>query len=69
MRTPTQARRRVRLTADLTRYDRRLVTGCLGWTGKPGQWGVMVHYDNGAVLDTLWKSLEEIKEATPETPQ
>jgi hypothetical protein len=29
-------------------------------------WGVMVRYDNGAYLDTLWKSLEELEEETAE---
>ena len=27
-------------------------------------WGVMVRYDNGAYLDTLWKSLDELEDET-----
>lgn len=59
-------RRRVRLTVDLTDYDSRLVAGSLGWTcpRDPAMWGVMVRYDNGAYLDTLWKSLEELEDET-----
>jgi hypothetical protein len=56
-------KQRVCLTTDLTRYDSRLVAGSLGWTTvRRAQWGVIVEYDNGAVLDTLWKSLREVVE-------
>lgn len=57
-------RKRVKLLCDLTRYDRRLVAGSLGWTGEPGQWGNMVSYDCGARLDTLWRSLEVLEDET-----
>lgn len=60
------SRERVRLTCDLTRYDSRLVEGSLGWTGRPGPWGNIVEYDCGAVLDTLWKSLELLEGGTRE---
>ena len=60
----TPPSRRVRLTCDLTRYDHRLVEGSLGWTGREGQWGNIVQYDCGAVIDTLWRSLEFLKEET-----
>ena len=57
-------RKRVRLRVDLTRYDSRCKEGSLGWTGQAGRWGNMVHYDSGAVLDTLWKSLEVLEDET-----
>jgi hypothetical protein len=59
---------RVRLTADLTRYDARLTTGQLGWTepGSHAVWGVIVRYDCGARLDTLPRSLEVLEEETRE---
>lgn len=57
---------RVRLATDLTRYDWRLTEGQLGWTNpnSRAQWGVIVQYDCGAVLDTLWKSLDVLEEET-----
>jgi hypothetical protein len=65
------SKRRVRLTADLTRYDSRLVAGSLGWTCPEAHamWGVMVRYDNGAYLDTLWKSLNELEDETKQAEQ
>jgi len=57
-------RKRVRLTCDLTEYNSRLVAGSLGWTGRNGQWGVIVNYDCGASLDTLWRSLEVLEDET-----
>lgn len=57
---------RVKLTADLTKYAAGLTPGTLGWT-KPtitARWGVMVQYDNGVLLDTLWRSLEVQEEET-----
>ena len=56
---------RVKLTCDLTRYDHRLVAGSLGWTvpAQRATWGVIVNYDCGARLDTLWKSLEDVPAA------
>lgn len=57
--------KRVRLTCDLTRYRAGLVEGSLGWTtGQNAQWGVIVKYDNGAELDTLWCSLDVLEEET-----
>lgn len=56
--------KRVKLTADLSSYDSRLTGGQLGWTERDGMWGVMVRYDCGAYLDTLWKSLEVQDEDT-----
>lgn len=59
--------KRVRLTCDLTYYRAGLVEGSLGWTtSRNGQWGVIVQYDNGTSLDTMWKSLEVLE---PETAQ
>ena len=57
---------RVKLTCDLTRYDRRLTEGQEGMTipsYKCSEWGSMesfvaVRFDCGATLDILWKSLE-----------
>lgn len=42
--------RRVRLTADLTKYDNRLVVGSEGNTvpNARAEWGIMVQYDCGA---------------------
>ena len=59
-------RKRVRLTCDLTSYCSGLTAGSLGWTMPDAyaQWGVMVAYDNGAQLDTLWKSLEHLEDET-----
>lgn len=59
--------RRVRLLANLTGYDSRCVLGSLGTTcpDARAQWGVMVRYDNGAFLDTLGQSLEDIDDACP----
>jgi len=59
---------RVKLRADLTKYDKRCKSGELGWTmpnAKLTVWGsqdrfVAVQFDNGAKLDTLWKGLELI---------
>jgi len=60
---------RVKLTEDLTKYDRRCKVGELGWTipmTKLSVWGsldrfVAVRFDNGAELDVLWKGLEELE--------
>lgn len=57
---------RVELIVDLTRYDKRLIVGSLGWTMpdvKLSMWGsedrfVAVQFDNGACLDILYKSLK-----------
>lgn len=63
---PYDRSQRVRLTADLTSYRTGLVPGVMGWTDPAtrAQWGVIVHYDNGQSLDTLWRSLEVMEEAT-----
>jgi len=60
--------RKVKLTVDLTKYDSRCVEGSTGTTipnYRVGIWGdwdtfVAVRFDNGAVLDILYKSLEFI---------
>ena len=62
--------RKVKLNADLTKYDSRCVEGSTGTTipnYKVGIWGgtdrfVAVRFDNGAVLDILYNSLEFIDE-------
>jgi hypothetical protein len=59
---------KVKLTVDLTKYDSRCVEGSTGTTipnYRVGIWGdldtfVAVRFDNGAVLDILYKSLEFI---------
>jgi hypothetical protein len=58
---------RVKLTADLTRYDARCIVGAEGDTGPPcSMWArgsdrfVGVYFDSGARLDVLWSSLEVI---------
>ena len=58
--------KRVKLLADLTSYDRRCKMGSLGWTlpDRNAQWGVIVRYDSGAELDTLWRSLEVLEAET-----
>lgn len=55
---------KVKLTVDLTRYDKRLVVGEIGYTKGPGrndrfEW---VKFNNGARLEVLWESLEVIDE-------
>lgn len=52
------AGRRVRLLCGLTKYRSGLVAGSVGTVSGSAQWGVLVKYDNGDVLDTLVKSLE-----------
>lgn len=60
--------RKVKLNVDLTEYDSRCVEGSTGKTipnHKVGIWGgydrfVAVSFDNGAVMDILYKSLEFI---------
>lgn len=60
--------RKVKLIVDLTKYDSRCVEGSTGKTipnFKVGIWGdldrfVAVRFDNGAVLDILYKGLEFI---------
>jgi len=62
--------RKVKLNVDLTQYDSRCVEGSTGTTipnYKVGIWGgtdrfVAVSFDNGAVLDILYNSLEFIDE-------
>ena len=57
---------RVKLRADLTKYDPRCKVGEYGWTMpdvKLSVWGshdpfVAVKFDNGAMLDVFDKSLE-----------
>jgi len=61
---------RVKLTADLTRYDPRCKKGELGWTipnVKLSIYGSMdsvtaVRFDNGAKMDVFYKSLEILKD-------
>ena len=62
---------RVRLICDLTSYDYRLVVGSMGWTCPyaHAKWGIIVDYDCGVRLDTLWRSLEEDEEATAQVAQ
>lgn len=58
--------RKVKLLTDLTKYDARCVIGSTGTTmpnHRVGLWGdldtfVAVHFDNGAILDVLYKSIE-----------
>jgi hypothetical protein len=60
--------KKVKLKVDLTRYDSRCIEGSSGKTipnYKVGMWGswdtfVAVRFDNGAVLDIAYKSLEFI---------
>jgi hypothetical protein len=60
---------RVKLIVDLTRYNSNCKIGELGWTMpnvKLSMWGsedrfVAVRFDNGAMLDVLYKSLEVIR--------
>ncbi len=60
-------RARVKLTVDLRRYDPRLLRGSKGHTVpglKCSDWGesldfAAVQFDNGALLDILWTSLEQ----------
>lgn len=58
---------RVRLTANLTRYDSRLTGGQEGdTTGRVSHLGdrfTFVLFDCGANLDVLWESIEVIDEA------
>ena len=62
---PERSARRVKLLCDLTHYRRGLVAGTLGWTTSArSEWGVMVRYDGGHILDTLWRSLETLEEET-----
>jgi len=58
---------RVKLKTDLTKYHPECKIGSIGST-LPGiklsEWGwsdrfVAVKFDNGAMLDVLWKSLEK----------
>ena len=67
---------RVKLIVDLTRYDRRLVVGQLGWTnpGDRSGWSstdrfTKVQFDNGDYRDILWESLTVLAEpAEPTEP-
>jgi len=60
--------KKVKLIVDLTKYDSRCVEGSTGTTipnHRVSFWGdwdtfVAVRFDNGAVLDILYKSLEFI---------
>jgi hypothetical protein len=60
--------RKVKLNVDLTKYDSRCVEGSTGTTipnFKVGMWGsydtfVAVRFDNGAVMDIAYNSLEFI---------
>lgn len=60
---------KVKLTTDLTKYDKRCVEGSTGVTipnHRVGIWGgldtfVAVAFDNGAVLDVLYRSIEIIE--------
>ena len=61
---------KVKLTEDLTKYDRRLVVGEVGETTGPcSMWArgsdrfTGVKFVNGAHLDVLWKGLELIETA------
>lgn len=63
--------KRVRLTVDLTRYDPRCKIGELGWTMPDmaySSWAkfydrfVAVKFDNGAKLDVLTKSIEQVED-------
>lgn len=57
---------RVKLKVDLTKYDKRCKVGELGWTipnEKLSMWGsqdifVAIQFDNGAMLDVLYDSIE-----------
>ena len=59
---------RVKLKVDLTKYDKRLVEGSLGYTMpdiKLDVWGwqdryVAVKFDCGACLDVRWEGLEKL---------
>ena len=61
---------RVKLKADLTKYDSRCKIGELGWTIpniKLSSYGwsdavTAVQFDNGARLDVFYRSLELLKE-------
>jgi len=61
---------RVKLINDLTRYDPRCKVGELGWTMpnvKLGLYGSMdsvvaIQFDNGAVMDVFYRSLELLKD-------
>jgi hypothetical protein len=63
---------RVRLTTDLTRYDNRCVNGSMGTTIPNRKFGVFgnydhfvaVRFDNGAMMDISYGSIEIIKEET-----
>ena len=66
---------RVRLTADLTGYDARLVIGAEGVTipGDRSGWSTYdrftkVRFDDGPYLDVLWRSLETLDAATCTCP-
>jgi hypothetical protein len=58
---------RVRLTANLTRYDPRLTDGqegdTIGSGSHLGDHFTFVRFDCGAKLDVLWESIEVIDEA------
>jgi hypothetical protein len=62
--------RKVKLKVDLTKYDSRCVVDSTGKTipnYKVGIWGgsdrfVAVRFDNGAVMDVVYNSLEFINE-------
>lgn len=57
---------RVKLIIDLTKYHSECIIGMLGWSipdYKVSYFGsqdrfVAVKFDNGIILDVLWKSLE-----------
>lgn len=59
---------KVKLTVDLTKYDARCVKGSTGKTvpnHKVGTWGgldtfVAVAFDNGALMDIAYNSLEMV---------
>lgn len=67
-------KQRVRLTKDLTRYNKGLTVGQLGYTTTAQSgWArtndnfVGVRFDCGACLDIAWSSLERVKEPQKES--
>jgi len=62
------APRKVRLKADLTKYDTRCVPGCIGWTTKSREGYASfdhfayVQFENGAAMPVAFNSFEIVEE-------